>query len=195
MRDGFLYVPPTYRADTPAPLLVLLHGAGHSSTEWSTAPLPALMDSAGIVVTGPDSRGSTWDRTYGDFGPDVRFIDSALAATFRRCNIDPKRIALGGFSDGASYALSLGISNGDLFSALLAFSPGFFAPARPRGKPRIYVSHGTNDPILPIDAASRKIVPALRTLGYEVRYREFDGGHTVTMEIASEAIGWLQTDH
>jgi phospholipase/carboxylesterase len=34
-------------------------------------------------------------------------------------------VALGGFSDGASYALSLDLTNGDLFASLIAFSPGF----------------------------------------------------------------------
>ena len=33
-----------------------------------------------------------------------------------------------GFSDGASYALSLGAANGDLFTHIAAFSPGFMRP-------------------------------------------------------------------
>jgi len=51
-------------------------------------------------------------------------------------------VAIQGFSDGASYALSLGLTNGDLFTHVIAFSPGFAAPAEQRGRPRIYVSHG-----------------------------------------------------
>ena len=38
--------------------------------------------------------------------------------------IDPSRIAMAGFSDGASYSLSVGLANGDLFSAVFGFSPG-----------------------------------------------------------------------
>ena len=45
----------------------------------------------------------------------------------------------------ASYALSLGIANGNLFSHVLAFSLGFLAPASQTGSPRIFVSHGTQD--------------------------------------------------
>ncbi|HKG91198.1 MAG TPA: PHB depolymerase family esterase [Gemmatimonadaceae bacterium] len=190
LRDGFLYVPPTYRADQPAPLIVLLHGAGHDANEWASAPLAQLFDDRGIVALIPSSRSSSWDIRFGAFGPDVRFIDSALAQTFRRCNIDPARLALAGFSDGASYALSLGASNGDFFGALMAFSPGFFAPAERKGTPKIYISHGTNDQVLPIDATSRRLVPQLRQLGYQVQYREFTGGHTVTMEVAQEAMAW-----
>ena len=69
-------------------------------------------------------------------------LDRALEWTFSRYAIDQACMAVGGFSDGASYALSLGITNGDLFTHVLAFSPGFVAPAAQRGSPRIFVSHG-----------------------------------------------------
>ncbi len=61
----------------------------------------------------------------------------------------------------------------------VAFSPGFTAPAGHRGKPPIFVSHGTRDKVLPIGASSRRIVPELERDGYEVHYREFDSPHTV----------------
>ena len=114
-------------------------------------------------------------------------IDRALQETFSRCAVDPARLAVGGFSDGASYALSLGIDNGDLFTHVLAFSPGFMAPSVRVGAPRFFVSHGTRDGVLPIERCSRRIVPQLERAGYEVTYREFDGGHTVPPVIALEA--------
>src|ERR687890_28697 len=96
---------------------------------------------------------------------------------------------VGRFSDGASYALSLGINNGDLFTDVLAFSPGFMAPSMSVGTPRFFVSHGRRDRVLPIERCSRRIVPQLERAGYEVTYREFDGGHTVPPEITLEAAG------
>ena len=47
-----------------------------------------------------------------------------------------------------SYALSLGLANGDLFTHVIAFSPGFITPAPPSGRPPIFVSHGTADQVL-----------------------------------------------
>jgi predicted esterase len=88
----------------------------------------SLADEAGLVLLAPESRGTTWDVLRGGYGPDVAFIDRALEQTFGRYAVDPRRLAVGGFSDGASYALSLGITNGDLFGHVLAFSPGFMAP-------------------------------------------------------------------
>jgi predicted esterase len=189
-RSALLYVPPTSRADRAAPLALMLHGAG-GSAEQGMSLLRGLADAAELVLLAPASRQDTWDVLRGGFGPDVASIDAALAETFRRCAIDPRRMAVGGFSDGASYALSLGLTNGDLFTHAIAFSPGFIAPASEVGKPRCYVSHGTRDAVLPIDACSRRIVPALERAGYEVTYREFDGPHTVPQDVRSEAVEWL----
>ena len=127
----------------------------------------------------------------GGYGPDVAFIDGALQQTFARYAVDPAHVAVGGFSDGASYALSIGITNGDLFREIIAFSPGFMAPAGAVDRPRIYISHGVHDQVLPIDHCSRRIVPQLRRAGYAVTYHEFDGPHTVPPEIAREALTWF----
>jgi phospholipase/carboxylesterase len=62
------------------------------------------------------------------------------------------------------------------------------APAGRRGSPRVFVSHGTRDGVLPIDLCSRKIVPELKRADYDVHYREFDGGHTIPATIALEAV-------
>jgi phospholipase/carboxylesterase len=73
---------------------------------------------------------------------------------------------------------------------VLAFSPGFLVVPDPAGRPRIFVSHGTADPVLPIDACSRSFVPALREAGYDVRFDEFDGGHTVPPAVSDAAVAW-----
>jgi phospholipase/carboxylesterase len=189
-RDGLLYVPAGYRPDRPAPLALMLHGAGGTGGNV-LGILQPLADTYGVVIVAPDSRGSTWDVIVNRYGPDVAFIDGALEGTFARVAVDPDRLAVAGFSDGASYALSLGVMNGALFTHVLAFSPGFLAPLSQEGAPRIYVSHGVHDRVLPIGACSRTAVPKLQRAGYQVLYREFDGAHTVPPEIAREAVEWL----
>ncbi len=189
-RDGLLYVPESYSADRPAPLAVMLHGAG-GHARGGIAPLQPLADKAGLLLFAPDSRRQTWDVIHGGYGADVAYIDSALSRIFERYAVNPARVAVGGFSDGASYALSIGLTNGALFTHVIAFSPGFMAPAERQGKPRIYISHGTRDRVLPIDACSRRLVPRLQREGYDVLYREFDGPHTVPEEIAQEGLSWF----
>lgn len=189
-RDGLLYIPTGYHAARPAPLVVLLHGASHDA-QSGLAPLLPLADAAGLLLLAPHARLHTWDVILGGYGPDVAFIDRMLVYTFARCAVDPSHLAIGGFSDGASYALSLGLANGDLFTHIIAFSPGFVASQGWRGHPPIYVAHGVRDTILPVDRCGRRVVRELQHAGYDVDYHEFDGPHTVPPEVASEAVAWL----
>jgi phospholipase/carboxylesterase len=188
-RDGFVYVPKGYKHGVPASLMVVLHGAGQTSA-WASLFFP-LADEFDVILLAPDSRDErTWDMVLGGFGPDVDFIVSALTHARRHVTIDPSRRTLAGFSDGASYALSLGIGMGDVFHHVIAFSPGIMQPEKTRGKPPIFISHGTNDGVLPIGVTSRVFVPRLQKLGYAVTYREFDGRHAVPDAIAREAFEW-----
>ena len=193
-RDSYLYVPATYRVERPVPLVLLLHGAGGHAHQGLDL-LRSLADAAGLLLLAPASREHTWDLLVSRrYGPDLALIDRALEQTFSRYAVAPERVAVGGFSDGASYALSLGITNGDLFTHVIAFSPGFIASAGQMGSPRVFVSHGTRDGVLPIGRCSRKIIPQLERAGYDVLYREFDGGHTISPEIALEAVDWFTQD-
>jgi phospholipase/carboxylesterase len=190
-RDGIVYVPRSYQHDVPAPLILSLHGAG-GSAHRGLRRVQRLADAAGLILLIPDSRGGTWDlvRT-GIFGPDVEYLDQALDLVFGRYSVDPARMVAEGFSDGASYALSLGLLNGDLFTHVIAFSPGFVTEGSRRGKPRVFVSHGVHDQVLPIELCGRRIARELRGRDYDVRYAEFDGGHAVPDEIARDAMAWL----
>ena len=188
-RDGLLYMPRGYDPGHSAPLVVMLHGAGRDAQRMrSTFP---LADEFGLVIVAPDSRSGTWDAIEGRIGPDVAFIDAALRSVFGHVRVNPTRLALAGFSDGASYALGLGLANGDLFSHVIAFSPGFVTSPLRRGKPSVFISHGTQDVVLPINNTSRVITPRLRAAGYDVLYREFDGPHQLLPEIAREAFAWF----
>ena len=191
-RDGLLYVPEAARSH-PVPLLVMLHGAGGSAGRiWPTVRSDA--EERGVAVLMPDSRGWSWDYHLGDFGEDRRFIDAALAETFRRVPVDAGHLALGGFSAGATMALSLGTSNGDLFACVFAFSPTGIAVTGQVGHPRFLVAHGLQDELVPIAFSSRAIVPALRSAGYWVVYRELPGEHEVFPEAVHEAFALLVGD-
>ena len=190
-RDGLLYAPADAR--DALPLVVSLHGAG-GRADGAAARLMKKADELGFLVLAPESRGPTWDVMGGSFGSDVSFIDRSLEWVFARYRVDPRLIAIEGFSDGASYALSLGITNGDLFSTILALSPGFAAAAGARGAPKIWISHGTKDEVLPIETTSHRLAPALTRSGFRVRFTEFDGGHEAPRWLTTAAIDWWLED-
>lgn len=187
-RDALLHVPANLDASRLAPLALSLHGAGGRAGQ-GLAILQDLADRHGFLLLAPDSRRpDTWDVIRGGYGPDVAYIDEAFGFVFDRFAVDPARVAVGGFSDGGSYALCLGLTNGDLFSDILAFSPGFSAPARLEGKPRLFISHGVHDTVLPIERCGRRLARELKRDGYDVDYREFDGGHVVPPDLAQAAV-------
>jgi len=192
-RDGLLYVPEAART-RQVPLLVMLHGYGSSPERiWQAVKDDA--DERSVAVLLPASRQVSWDFERGDFGADRAFIDAALASTFLRVPVDPAHVALGGFSAGATFALSLGPSNGDLFHWIFAFSPTGLEVAGRVGHPGFLVAHGTADPVVPIGASSRSIVPALRAAGDRVIYREFPlGEHELFPDAVHEAFSLLISD-
>lgn len=190
-RDGFIYVPKRYDGTKPAPLAVMLHGAGGQAGHGLSI-LRSYADDHNIILLAPSSRSGTWDIIVDEsFGVDVIFIDQALQSVFERYVINRNKILIGGFSDGASYALCLGLSNGDLFTHILAFSPGFAYTAEQRGAPNIFISHGVNDGILPIENCSRRIIKQLEKNKYNVNYNEFKGAHEIPVHMSKSAIDWF----
>jgi phospholipase/carboxylesterase len=108
----------------------------HSVGLWfSGAGLYAsYADKGRFIILAPQSPSPTWGIGPKNWGYDYLAINRALEEAFARCAIDSNRLAIAGISDGASYALSLGLANGDVFSYVIAFSPGFIVRARARGR-------------------------------------------------------------
>jgi predicted esterase len=188
-REAVLQIPKTAN-DSPLPLLVMLHGATQRADDmfWY---LGSAHEQAGVAVLAPNSLDTTWDAIGArSFGEDVDYLNRMLESVFETTAIDPARVSVGGFSDGATYALSLGLINGDLFKSVVAFSPGFVISGEAHGTPRIFISHGTKDHILPIDRCGRRIAAELKAKGYDVAFREFDGDHEIPADIAREGLSW-----
>ncbi len=183
--DHLLLVPEGVRP--AAPLVVWFHGAGGHAARSVPTVRDATSD-AGAVVLLPSSTEATWDLLTGRTGADVGPLDTALGHVLTTWDLG--RLALAGFSDGASYALSLGLANGELAEAVLAFSPGFVSPPSLAGRPRCWVAHGTADTVLPVDRCGRRVVRLLQRQGYPVRYEEFDGAHVVRPDHLVEALRW-----
>jgi phospholipase/carboxylesterase len=174
-RDAFLYAPANFSPRSALPLVVVLHGSGDSGRYMAEA-LASVADKHGVLLLAPSSRGHTWDVHHAPACDDTLFIDRALAKTFAAATIDARRIALMGLSDGAAFTLSLGLANGDFFSDVQSFSASTFHVPSTIGKPRLFVSHGRHDDIIPFSTGQR-IADTLKDAGYDVMFRPFDGGH------------------
>lgn len=184
------YLPESAADLASVPLLLFLHGSFRSVHGIQTAFAP-MLESAGVMMVAPLSRGDTWDAIHGTFGPDPLRIDRALTWAMSQVPISPSKVVISGVSDGASYSLALGRANGDLFSKILAFAPGFVMNVYPVGAPPILVSHGTNDTVLPFGFTEEIVVPTLRNLGYQVEFLAFDGEHGVYLPHAQQQINLM----
>ena len=191
-RDAILQLPKSASPTTnaPLPLLLFLHGATQSAEDMFEY-LGSAPDETGVAILAPNARDTTWDAIAGSFGPDVDFINRALERVFDSVVIDTARVAVGGFSDGATYAISLGLINGDLFRRVAAFSSGFVMDGTLQGKPSFFISHGTRDQILPIDKCGRRVAADLKGRGYDVTFREFDGRHEIPGDVMREGLRWV----
>jgi len=188
-RDATLYVPKKYKEGTPMPVLMMLHGFfGTGQGVRYTFP---IAEDFGIIVIAPESREITWGQSAPGFDQDVRYLGPAYRYVSGLLDIDEARVALGGHSDGAGYALSMGLAYGDVFNHLMVFSGGLMIPVRRRGKPRIFFGHGIDDHQMPIDDTSRKFAAQLKTEGYDVTTREYAGGHGVSLPVVREAFEWF----
>ncbi len=166
----------------------MLHGS-HGSA-GNLEPFGEYAAKEGIAVALPESRGLTWDRIRGQFGPDIDFLDRALAFVFERLSVDPRRLAIAGFSDGASYSLSVGLSNGDLFSHVIAYSPEFVSAPVRFGKPPIFITHGARDRVLSVNS-TEAVVRKLKAEGYQIEFKEFSGGHFMPADLIKESFQWF----
>jgi phospholipase/carboxylesterase len=181
--DALFYRPRTLPTG-PAPLLVLLHGAGQPPADLIER-FRQVADDRGVMLLAPKSRGGSWDlvpKPGGKprFGEDVPMIDGLLRDVFAKAPVDPKRVVLLGFSDGAGYALSLGTANPKLFRGIVALSPGYVVPPPGAGSAqRIFITHGTNDRWTPFDQAERVVVGLLRQAGADPHFRQHTGGHEI----------------
>jgi len=190
-RKAVLHVPAhAHEKDRLLHLLLLLHGAGGQHGGGDHIALAHAIRHGALLLI-PDAHGSSWDFLRGGFGDDLAFIDRLLLWTMQRYQVDEQAMAIAGFSDGASYALSVGLMNGLMFSDILAFSPGFMAPLRREGVPRVFVSHGTEDKVLPV-ARAAAIARRLAQEGYDVAYEQFEGAHIVSPAIARAALHRLE---
>jgi polyhydroxybutyrate depolymerase len=155
----------------PVPLVVVLHGAGGTAewadeeTGWSALAaregfavalpegLPPHPDKPPKFLTNPPrwndgSAGPTGDPSPAD---DVAFLAAVVEDASRRAAIDPARVYLTGFSNGAGMAFRAAAERADLFAAVAPLAGYCRVPdPRPtRPVPTLYMI-GTADPLVPL---------------------------------------------
>lgn len=175
-RDYVLIVPEGIDPVRPTPLVTLFHGGG-GSAEKIMPILRGHAESRGFLLLVPQSLFPTWDIVIAGNGPDRERLDIGLAEVASRFALDPTHFAFAGHSDGGSYSLSTGLSNGRIVTHIMAFSAGFMTVLAQEGEPKVFIAHGTQDTQTPIDTAGRSHARKLNAAGYDLQYVEYEGPH------------------
>lgn len=192
-RDAVLVVPEGVDASRPTPLVVLFHGGG-GSAQKILPMLEAHAQANGFLLLVPQSLYPTWDIVIAGNGPDRERLDIALAEVADRFTLDPEHLAFAGHSDGGSYTLSLGLTNGQFVTHLIVSSAGFMSVHHQEGAPRVFISHGINDEQIPIDRSGRAHADLLKRAGYDVTYIEYNGPHAYQPPVVALAVNFFLAD-
>ncbi len=205
-QDALAYVGTSVRPGEPAPLLLLLHGAGRGPDEM-IARFRAAANVRGLILVAPKSRDPTWDimsfarRETGsgrvgegqavryDGSPDGDRIDAALAAFTALAHQPLSKLIVAGFSDGASFALAAGTDRRRHADAVLAFSPGVqIASLRTTRRIAVHIAHGRQDEVLTFDFTKGVIIPALERAGVRATLHPFEGRHSIPEPVLTEML-------
>ena len=177
------------------PLITVLHGAGRQN-EMLVKACRGEPDARDALFLVPRSIQPTWDLLSGAGRPDLDFLEFAYDLIYRRYPIDERRQAMIGYSDGASYALSIGLSNPQIFRAVMAWAAGFvvyddtfIADGDP--KPDLLLEYGTHDEVCPFEQSALPMRARLEEAGYRVEFRVDEGGrHWPSGYFQREALDW-----
>jgi phospholipase/carboxylesterase len=112
-----------------------------------------------------------------------------------------EKITLGGFSQGAMVASLAALRSKAPITKLLLFSTTFAAEnlwekafEERNFDFKVFQSHGTQDPVLPVSEAQR-LASYLKEKGVDHEYHEFSGGHEISYEIINKATEFLNQGH
>jgi phospholipase/carboxylesterase len=197
-RGGFsLYVPEAWDGRASMPLVVALHGGSGHGRDFLWSWLREARG-RGVLVLSPTAQGRTWS-IMGGGDIDAESLKQAIESIAARYPVDRTRVLLTGMSDGATYALLLGLRDAPPFTHLApacgVLHPMLFAEglAQAQGRP-IYLIHGALDWMFPVQMA-RMGRDALLAAGVRLVYREIeDLSHTYPRDENPRILEWLMED-
>ncbi|HLW40354.1 MAG TPA: PHB depolymerase family esterase, partial [Brumimicrobium sp.] len=131
-RQYWIYVSPNYDANTPASLVVTLHGMGDNATNFRGINFHLVADTANIIILAPDAlvdglTGMTaWNSSAGIMGispnptiNDVGFINTIVSETIADYSVEATKTYVCGFSMGGFMTQKLAM---EVYSPFAAFA-------------------------------------------------------------------------
>jgi phospholipase/carboxylesterase len=189
------------------PALILLHGRG--TDEDDLLGLAGYLDPRFFIVSARapfpfPNGGFAWYQILEVGTPDPQQFDES----YRRLSqfvedvkvkypVDPGSVFLLGFSMGSIMSLALSLTKPGAFKGVIAHSG--YIPENTSLRFRwqelaglgLFVAHGTEDPVIPIEFG-RRARELLSKTRADFVYREYPIGHTISEESLSDFSAWLR---
>jgi phospholipase/carboxylesterase len=203
--------PPRALVDGKPPLLLLLHGVGSNERDLLSFadvldPRLLVLSLRAPLVRGPES--FAWftveflptgfkidpEQLRASRDAIVRFLGEAVEAY----DVNPERVYLLGFSQGAIMALTTALSTPAPIAGIVPLSGRIPPEVLPWMAPKeqlaglpVLMIHGTRDAVIGVSHA-RQAYDILRELPVALVYQEFEMGHEVTPRVLKVVLGWLK---
>jgi polyhydroxybutyrate depolymerase len=156
-RSFLLYLPTTYRAGRPVPLVLVFHAAGGRGRGIARhTGFTELAEREGFAVAYPDGIGGRWnDGRRPSARDDVGFVRALVDSLRREVTVDSSRIYATGISNGAMLSYRLACDLPGVFAAIAPVAGALPVNLSERCAPATPLSvasfQGTADPSLPYD--------------------------------------------
>jgi polyhydroxybutyrate depolymerase len=164
-----VHVPPSYKCDTAAPLVILLHGYSASGLLQETYfKVAAESDKRGFLYLNPDgtkdpSGNQFWNATDSccNFAKstvdDSAYVSGLITEMQAEYNVDPKRVYVMGHSNGGFMSYRMACEHGDQIAAVATLAGAMWADMSkcPAKSPvSVLQIHGTSDAVISYEGAS-----------------------------------------
>ena len=218
MNTDTLDLPLKYKIRIPennknnAPSIFFLHGYGSNMNDLFALNQFFPDDWACISLQGPIPTGfGGWSWAEIDYNnikelpkPGQRIssrddIIDSINMCVNNLDLDPKKVHLAGFSQGAAFTLFCGLTNPKLFNGLVSLC-GFLEYKKIQSEIdydiikqlNIFVANGLVDEIIPIKLG-KLTYKGLKDIGIKPLYKEYNMGHTISNDCLNDFIKWINS--
>lgn len=209
-----VYAEPQRTVDGPGPAVVVLHGRGADERDLLPVAQHLPDELAAISLRAPEELmgGYTWYELHmpdGDlhrsqpeqagFRRSLDAVSESIEAALERYDVDPDRLGLLGFSQGAIMTFSLLLEGPGRFrwaSGHHGYLADVHADLEPEGltdKP-VFVGAGTADQLIPPDRAEAAAA-RLRELGCAVTFETYPVGHGIATGELEDLVAFVESNY
>lgn len=185
---------PPIDGQPPQGLIVLLHGWGANANDL--VPLASALNASYCHFVFPEApfphpyahEGRMWydleNQNFNQLQESCQRLTEWLDSLAETVGVPCDRTLLGGFSQGGAMALHVGLARP--LAGLISLS-GYLHPIeeallQPEKASSVFIAHGRQDPIVPLQAA-QKAKQQLNDRGILVEYHEFEMAHEIRSEV------------